>query len=387
MWKSAMTALTAVVLIVAALLAGCGGDDDSSGGAAEGGAYKVGGILTLSGPAALLGQHELDGAKVAIKEINAAGGVNGKKIELDTIDTAANPNSAVSAFNRFSQQDDVISIFGATFGTETAAISPIDKRAKIPMIVPNTTAEGMADNPYIFLLAYTSEIEAEVARQYLMDNSITRAAILHTSDQYGTDGARFLAQMEGIEIVANESMDPDATDVTSQLTKIRGKRPEALLIWGTAPNTGIAIKNAGQLGIDVPIISGVAAHSPANIEVAAGSKALDNWRIQAVMDPNKPLPRQEEGAKALLAAYDYPPDVFSSVGYDGMYVLAEGLKKAGKDADRESLRNALEEISGYGGLAGEYTFNKDTHVGLGPDSILTLRVANNDFELVSDSEE
>jgi len=378
-------AAVAAVALCFAVFVGCGGDDDGGGGggAAEGGgAYKVGGILTLSGPAALLGQHELDGAKVAIEEINAAGGVNGRELVLDTIDTAANPNSAVSAFNRHAQDDDVIAIFGATFGTETAAISPIDKRAEIPMIVPNTTAQGMPDNPYIFLIAYTSEIEAQVAEKYLVDHGLERVAILHTTDQYGSDGARFLAEMQQVEVVANESMDPDATDVTPQLTKIRGQKPDALLIWGTAPNTGIAIKNAGQLGLDVPIISGVAAHSPANIEVAAGSKALDNWIVQAVMDPNKPLPRQEEGAAALAAAYDYPADVFSSVGYDSMQVLAEGLRKAGPDADREALREALDGISGFPGLAGEYSFSPDNHVGLGPDSVLHLQVRDGDFQLV-----
>jgi branched-chain amino acid transport system substrate-binding protein len=186
--------------------------------------------------------------------------------------------------------------------------------------------------------------------------------------------------MSGIRITANEAMDPSALDVTSQLTKIRGTNPQAMLIWGTAPNTGIAVKDAGQLGMSQPILSGVAADSTANIQVAAGSPALANWNIQAVVDPARPLPRQAAGVQVLTAVNHRAPDVFDSIGYDCMYLLVAAIKGAGSNLSRASLRDAFANISGLALVDGTYTFKGKTNgAGLGKDSILILTVKNGQF--------
>lgn len=368
--------------IVAAALA-CGflsACSSSSGGGESNGPIKIGVMLTLSGPAAALGQHELAGAKAALQKINE-GGVNGRKIELSSVvDTAADANKAVSTYKRLEGSSSNVAIFGPTFGTETLPIAPLFERDKMPMIIPQTLGDGLPGTKYAFLAAYTSRIEADAAKDWLTAKGLTSAAILHTTDQYGSDGAKYLAQMDGIHITANEAMDPAALDVTAQLTKIRSTNPQALLIWGTAPNTGIAIKDAGQLGMQQPILSGVAANSTANIQIAAGSPALANWNVQAVLDPSKPLPRQKEGVAVLEAANHRPPDVFDSIGYDCMYILANALKRAGKDVSRASLRDALADTSGLGLINGIYTFKGKTNgAGLGKDSILIVNVKNGQF--------
>jgi branched-chain amino acid transport system substrate-binding protein len=186
--------------------------------------------------------------------------------------------------------------------------------------------------------------------------------------------------MQGITITANEQMEPGALDANTQLTKIRSSNPQAILLWGTAPNTGIALKNMGDLGINLPILSGIAADSTANITVAANSPALANWNLQAVADPANPLPRQKAGIDALTKAAGAPPDVFASIGYDCVYIIAEGLKNAGASPDRASLRDALANIDGLEGIDGVYTFKGKTNAaGLGKDAILILNVQNGQF--------
>jgi branched-chain amino acid transport system substrate-binding protein len=376
-WSAAALAMT----VVGALSACSSGSSSKT----SSGPIKIGVMLTLSGPAAALGQHELAGAKAALAKINAAGGVDGRKVEISSaIDTGGDANKAVSTYKRLEGNSSNVAIFGPTFGTETLPIAPIFVRDKTPMIIPQTLGDGLPGNKYAFLAAYTSRIEADAARDWLNSKGYTRAAILHTTDQYGSDGAKYLAQMAGIQITANEAMDPGALDVTSQLTKIRGTNPQALLIWGTAPNTGIAIKDIGQLGMTQPILSGVAADSTANIQIAAGSAALARWNVQAVVDPSKPLPRQAAGVQVLTAANHRSPDVFDSIGYDCMYILAEGLKNAGSKLSRASLRDALSNISGLELVDGIYTFKGKTNAaGLGKDSILLLTVENGQFKLAT----
>lgn len=346
-----------------------------------GGTFNIGVFLTLSGPAAVLGQHELDGAHVALTEINAHGGVNGNQLAISqAVDTAADANKAVTIYNQLQGDASNIVLFGPTFGTETLPIAPIMTRDKMPMVIPQTLGDGLPGNQYAFLAAYTSKIEADAARDWLISKGYTSAAILHTTDQYGTDGATYLAQMAGITITANESMEPGALDANTQLTKIRSSNPQAILLWGTAPNTGIALKNMGDLGINLPVLSGIAADSVGNIAVAANSPALANWNLQAVADPGNPLPRQAAGLTALTTALGGQPDVFQTIGYDCMYIIVEGLKNAGASPDRASLRDALANIDGLAGIDGVYTFKGKTNAaGLGKDSILILTVKNGIF--------
>jgi branched-chain amino acid transport system substrate-binding protein len=353
----------------------------SSQPAPSGQPFRIGVFLTLSGPAAALGQHELEGARVALDEINAKGGVNGRKLEISqALDTAADANKAVSIYNQLQGDASNIVLFGPTFGTETLPISPIMARDKMPMVIPQTLGDGLPGTQYAFLAAYTNKTEAEAARDWLLAKGLTKAAILHTTDQYGTDGATYLAQMQGITITANEPMEPGALDANTQLTKIRSSNPQAILLWGTAPNTGIALKNMGELGIDLPILSGIAAHSVANIDVAANSPALKNWNLQAVADPNNPLPRQKAGIESLQKATGAAPDVFHSIGYDCIYIIAEGLKNAGSNPDRASLRDALANIEGLDGIDGVYTFKGKTNgAGLDKTAILILNVKDGKF--------
>jgi branched-chain amino acid transport system substrate-binding protein len=341
--------------------------------------YRIGAILTLTGPAAKFGQHERDTATLAIEQINKAGGVNGHPLELVVQDDGQDPNNAVSAFNRLSSQDDIIAIFGATFGSSTLAFSSIDKRLGIPVLAPNTTYQiTRVGNPNIFRATVGADLEVVELKAAFDKFHYKRAGLLYSTDAYGTQGAD-LIKHSGINVVETESFTPSATDLTTQLTKIRAANPDVLIIWDGVPGTGIGIKNAGQLGIKVPIYSGVTSNGPGNVDAAGNSPALPTWRCEGILDPDHPLPRQKAGFEAIKAAYHYDADIFAALGYDAMYVLADALKRAGDKPSRESLRDALEKTNNYQGVGAVLTYTKTNHEGAAPGSIVWLKVENGKF--------
>jgi branched-chain amino acid transport system substrate-binding protein len=342
--------------------------------------YRFAAILTLTGPAARLGQHEKDGAMLALDRINKAGGVNGRQLELVVEDDAQDPNNAVSSFNRFSHDDSILAIFGATFGSNTLAISPLDKKAQIPLIAPNSTYEVThTGDEYLFRLAIPSNVEVTATVALLKKRHIANVAILHTTDAYGAQAATLFAKEPSIKVVADESFAATATDATTQLTKIRAANPQAILIWGSAPNVGIAVKNAVQLGMKVPMVSGTAANSPGNIDAAGPALNGADWIVAGVLDPDRPAPQQRAALASLRAAYNYDPDTFTGNGWDAINVLAEALKRAGDPVTRPKLFAALETIHDFPGMDGIFTWTKDDHDGGRPESIVWLKVVNGRF--------
>jgi len=365
------------MLAAAAIVVGCG----SAGGSDEddGGEYKLGAILSLSGAAADLGQHSRDAIELAVDQINADGGVNDREITVEFIDDGTEPNRTVSAFNDLARDDSVLAIFGGTLGTTTLAMSPMSAQQGVPLLSPNTTYEiTRQGNEYLFRVAPPADAEIDATVELANDQGWERLALLHSTDAYASQAAELFAD-SGLDIVGSESFDPEDTDMTAQLTKLGRTDPDALLVWDLSPATGIAIRNAGQLGMDeIPILSGQGSNNPGNIDAAGNSPALDNWIVQGVVDEASPIDRQAEGIELLEPELDYPVDTFASLGYDGAHLFAAALEEAGSDPDRDAVRDALEQVD-YDGLGGEYVYSADNHDGVGPESVIWLEVRDAEF--------
>jgi branched-chain amino acid transport system substrate-binding protein len=365
------------ILVLGAILAatavgvGCGSDGGSGGD--DGGEYKLGAILSLSGAAADLGQHERDAIELAVDQINAAGGVDGREITVELVDDGTEPDRTVAAFNDLVRDDSVLAIFGGTLGTTTLAMSPLSAKQGVPLLSPNTTYDiTRQGNDYLFRVAPPADAEIEATAELAREQGWERLALLHSTDAYASQAAGLFAESD-LDLVGSESFDPEDTDMTAQLTKLNRANPDALLVWDLSPATGIAIRNAGQLGMtDIPILSGQGSNNPGNIDAAGNSPALDNWIVQGVVDEHDPLDRQTDGIELLEPGLDYSVDTFASLGYDGVRLFAAALEEAGDDPSRDSVRDALEQVS-YDGLGGEYRYSPDDH-GVGPESIVWLEV-------------
>ncbi len=338
---------------------------------------KIGVILTLSGPPGRAGNRQKDGAQLAVDAINAAGGIKGRPLQLVIQDDAGDPNAAVTAFNTLAVQDDIVAVYGTTIGSSTMAFAPLAKRAGIPVAVPNATYQiTRLGNEFLFRVAVPGDVEVNAAVELAKKKGWKRIAMLHSNDAYGKQGADLLAEIKGLDIVATESYATTSTDYTPQLTKIRAARPDVIFIWGGVPFTGTAVKNAGQLGIAVPLISPTAAGAPANVAAAAGSSALANWQILGVLDAASPLPRQKAGVEATRAKFNSDPDVFIASGWDAIQVLAAGLKGA-TAISRPAVKAALEGVKNLDGMSGVYSYSATERDGTGADSLIWLKVVDN----------
>lgn len=380
-------AAVAMVLTGAVALSACADSADGSSGTSGDSdkTYKIGLLAALSGPATQTGQHQRDGAQSAVNAINAAGGVNGRDLELVVKDDGGNPNSAVSGFNDLIRDEELLGIFGSTYGSATLAFKPLLDRTKIPVIAPNTTHE--VTNPpseWLFRDIISAEIEVQAAIDAAKKAGIKKIAVLHTTDAYGSQGAKLIKEGD-LEVVGSEEMPTDATDVTTQLAKLRAGNPEALFLWATTPSTGIAIKNAGQLGMNLPIVSGVASPTLGNLTAAAGSSALQHWINVGLIDPANPLPRQKDAIANIKKDFPaYEPDVYSVIGYGGIVLFAEALEAAGDDVDRSSLRDAIEKLDGVETVSGLYSYSAKNHDGTGIDSVVWLKADGDSFRRVDD---
>ncbi len=355
----------ACAAVGALALAGCGAADSrdegsgSNNASSSSGEYKIGAVLSLSGHAAGMGSHQRDGARYAVDEINAAGGVNGRKLRLDVRDDAGDPNKTVSVFNRFAADDEVLAVFGGTFGSFSLSILPISKRVGLPMLAPNSTHSlTRSDSRYLFRVVFDADAEVTAAVDRAKAEGAKRVAILHGTDAYGEQGSELLKEAipaAGLELVGSEGMPADARDVTPQLTKLRASRPDVLMLWGTSPNVGVALKNAGQLRMEIPMLSGVGGLDPGNLDVAEGSPALAHWTPQDVDGSGDPE-LNKRFAEGFKAKNGRESDYVDRMGYDTMYLIKQGLENAGDDVTRDGLVEGLEQIQDKHLLMGVWNF-------------------------------
>jgi branched-chain amino acid transport system substrate-binding protein len=378
-----MSQQTSRRLVVAAIVAGFAGyaaGESVTKAMAQTKPIKIGLVLTLSGPAARAGTRERDAIELVSDRLNAAGGINGRQVQLIIQDDAADPNAAVTAFNSLANQDDIVAVIGSTIGSSTMAFAPLAKRFEMPVLAPNSTYEiTHLGNDFLFRVSIPANVEVEVAAALLKKGGYKKIGLLHTNDAYGKRGAELLRAVSGPAIVAVEQVASSATDYTPQLTKLRSENPDVLVIWGGSPYPGIGLKGASQLGIDIPIISPSAASSQATIQAAAGVPLLSKWRVQGTFDQLKPEERQRVGIDAFKKKFNADPDYFVAVGWDAMTILAKAIALAGADVTRASVKDALEKIVGYEGFGGVYNYSKTQRDGTDARSLIWQSVSDGRF--------
>jgi branched-chain amino acid transport system substrate-binding protein len=346
----------------------------------SGNAIKVGIILTLSGPPARAGTREKDGIEMVAAKLNAAGGINGRPIQLVIQDDAADPNAAVNAFNSLSNQDDVVVIIGSTIGSSTMAFAPLAKRAAMPILAPNSTYDiTHLGNDFLFRVGIPANIEVEAAADFLKKGGYKRIGLLYSNDSYGKQGADLLRAIKDLNFVSSEQVSTTATDYTPQITKIRSASPDVLVIWGGSPYPGIGIKSASQLGLEIPVVSPSAASSQATIQAAAGARLLSKWYVEGVFDQAKPENRQREGIEAFRSKFNADPDYFVATGWDAMTILGKALQLAGDDITRANVKIGLEKVNNYEGFGGIYSYSKTERDGTDARSLIWQSVVDGRF--------
>jgi branched-chain amino acid transport system substrate-binding protein len=351
---------------------------------------KIGALFAVTGPAAFLGEPERNTAKMVIDEINRAGGVKGRKLELVVYDTGGDATKAVQLATKLIKNDKVAAIIGPSTTGESMAVIPVAEKEQVPLI--SCSAGIKITEPvkkWVFKTAQNDTLAVGRIYEYLQKHKQSKVAILTVSDGFGASGReqlKVLASKFGITIVSDDTYGPKDTDMTSQLTKIRSSPAQVIICWGTNPGPALVAKNIRQLGIKLPVYMSHGVSSKKFIELAGD--AAEGIRLPSgkvlVADV---LPNSDAQKRSLLAFvkdyqnhYKAEGDHFGGHAWDAV-MLIKGALERGADTTA-AIRDQLEKTKQFHGIGGTFSYTPQDHAGLGKDAFVLVEVKNRDWVIV-----
>ena len=360
--------------------------------------YKMGAVFPITGGASSLGVAPRDAALMLADKLNAAGGIQGPDglmhpVELIIYDSESDETKGVLAGKKLIEEDKVSVIIGPTqSGTTLAMVDTVQKAgiAQISTASSVKIVEPVEDRKWMFKSVINDRVFAKVLLDYMQDQGITKVAWMSVNSGYGDSGkgeVEKAAPDHGMEIVTSERFESSDTDMTAQLTKIRGTDAQGLIIWAIPPSAAIATKNAYELGMEIPIFHSAGSGNQAFIDLttkeAAEGVMIVNWKVVVAdqlpdSDPQKDV--LLEFVEDYKAVYDTPPSVFAAVGADAFNLAVLAMEKAGPD--RAKIRDELEKIQGYMGMSGIYNMSPSDHSGLDDRSLAIVKIEDGQWKLI-----
>ena len=351
---------------------------------------KIGALFAVTGPAAFLGEPERNSAKMVIDEINKAGGVKGHKLELVVYDTTGDATKAVQLATKLIKDDKVVAIIGPSTTGETMAVIPVAEKEQVPLI--SCSAGSKITDPvkkWIFKTAQNDSLAVGKIYEYLQKTKQTSVSILTVSDGFGASGREQLksqAVKYGITIVSDDTYGPKDTDMTAQLTKIRGSRAQAIICWGTNPGPAIIAKNVRQLGIKTPVFMSHGVSSKKFIdlagEAAEGIKLPSGKVVVADLLPGSDKQKNSlmDFVKDYQNHYKAEGDHFGGHAWDAVMLIRNAVEHGADSA--AAIRDQLEKSKGFAGIGGSFNYSAQDHAGLGKDAFVLVEIRNKDWVIV-----
>ena len=352
--------------VMALSLAGCSGgsmDDSSSSSAkASGDSITIGTVTTNSGTAAAYGEAEVKGFELAVSEINAKGGINGKKVKLESMDDKGDATEASNAYNKLAGDNNVLAVAGPTISATTAAVAPLADQSKLVTIAPAATSDSIETGNYLFRTCFKDSYQGEVAARFAAENlKVKKVAVLYgTGDPYSSGvGEAFAKAAEklGLEVVDKESSSSaDDTEYSAQLQKIQASGAELLYapyyysvagpyIIPQARSVGFEGYVMGPDGYDGLKLTG---------DKSQYNKTYYTTHYSADDNTNSKV---QDFIKSYKSKNNAEPNTFAALGYDTIYMIKQAIEKAGKNATREDVRNAVAGMT-FEGVTGKFTMDK-----------------------------
>ena len=350
--------------------------------------YVIGAVFDITGMGSPLGTPERDTVLMLEKQINAKGGIDGHPIKVVVLDNASDEAKSVTAVKKLIEENKVLAIIGPSQTGTTLATAETVQAAKVPM-VSCAAGIGIVDpvKPYIFKTAQSDVHAAAKVLDYCKAKKLTNVAIISVSNAFGDSGKAQLQKQApalGINIAAEESFGPNDTDMTAQILRLRAKKPQAVICWGTNPGPAVVAKNMKTLGFNVPLIM---SHGIANrkfIELAGpGAEGVVFPAGKLVVA--KSLPAADPQRAVLLKyagdfnkAYKREADTFGGHAYDALMVVCKALDEVGPD--RAKLRDAIENMQ-MTGISGVFKFSKADHNGLQKTAFVMVKIQRGQWVL------
>lgn len=349
---------------------------------------RIGGIYSVSGPAAPFGVPERDIVEAFAAKVNKEGGIKGAQVEMVFCDDQTNPTESARCATKLIRQEGVVAILGSTIGTGTLALMPIAMANKIPVLAPVSTIPVTSkDNAFWPWVFRTAPNDALMIRG-MMERGVfapgrKRVAVMYQEDAYGEAGMKMataLTKDRGIQVVATVAAPLNAIDLTAAATNIRNADPDVVLLHTAAPALGAAfVRAARQVGIKAPIV-GAGPLSQRPFIDAAGA-AADGIQMVAMSNWDDPTDKQKELAKIIVAAGKTPKGFAEIIASTGFLAAAEAIRRVDGVPTGPKIRDALENLCNFDKtyLDGKLCFTKEQHEGVAEDSLITLEIRAGKF--------
>ena len=352
------------------------------GGAATTGEILIGEYGSLTGSEASFGQETHNAIMMAIDEVNAAGGVNGRKIRILTEDDQSKAEEAANAVTKLITQNNVVAVLGEVASSSSLAAAPICQANRVPMITPSSTNPAVTEKgDYIFRVCFLDSYQGQSMANYLTNElkMKTAALLIDMRSDYSTGLAQFFEQQfvkNGGRIVARQSYAKGDNDFRSQLTAVRAASPEVIFVPGYYNDIGQIAMQARDLGIQQPFAGGDGWESPKLIDI--GGKALEGSFYSTHYFPSDPNPIIQKFVTKYRQQHQRTPDGLAALAYDAALIVVDAIRRAGT-TDGPKLRDAIAATKDFQGVTGTIT--------LGPDrnpqgkSMVIVEVKNGELAL------
>lgn len=362
--RAKFSGAVALLLIISCLGLGCKkkeGSEEATSAALAGADIIIGEVGSLTGSEATFGISTRNAIDMAISEFNASGGINGRKIRVVVLDDQGKPEEAATAVTRLITQDKIVALLGEVASSRSIAMAPIAQQNKVPMITPSSTNPKVTEiGDYIFRVCFIDPFQGPVMARFVIEElKLKKAAILRDlRNDYSVGLAKFFkdkfTEMKG-EVVIEQSYTAGDIDFKAQLTAIKAAKPDFVYLPGYYTDVGLVVRQARELGINVPFGGGDGWDSEKLYEI--GGKALDGNYFSNHYSPDSEEPVLQKFVSTYKTKFGGVPDGLAALGYDAMVILGEAMKRA-KSLSGPDLRDAIAQTKDYQGVTGKISINE-----------------------------
>ncbi len=345
-------------LLAAAVAVSVGMTSCKSGG---GDTIKVGEFASLTGKEATFGTSSHEGTELAFEEINKAGGVLGKPLELLTEDNQSKAGEPANIVNKLISRDGVVAVLGEIASSRSLEAAPICQSAKVPMISPGSTNPKVTEvGDYIFRVCFIDPFQGTVMANFATKtlNAKKVAVLTDAKSDYSKGLAKYFKEQfakNGGTLVSELDYNGGDKDFKAQLTSIKGAAPDGVFVPGYYNDVALIAIQAKELGLSIPLFGGDGWESENLLQV--GKDSVEGHYFSTHCSPEDTSPKMTAFVAAYKAKFNKNPDAMAALGYDSAYVLADAIKRAGT-TDAAPLRDAIAATKDFEGVTGKFSLDE-----------------------------
>lgn len=367
---------------VAALAAGLGACGSDSNSSSDTDTIRFGLLNSMTGGYGAVGKQELASIELAIDEINAAGGVDGRDLEVVVVDDQGTISEATAGFKKLAIDEELPVILGPGITATSEAVAPLSDQYEVVLVNFAQQPEIVEERAMAFQLLGPQRSVAEAMVKYAADENFTEAGLLHINDPFGTNGSTYIneaAGEAGLDIVLTDSWNADGFDFSAQVSKVMKENPELLFLYGSGgTSNGQVLKQIRDAGYKGTILGDITFASGELSKVA--KDAADTIISFSQIDYANADEKTTGYLDGFMDKVGAPPASFAATGYDAVYLLAEAIEHADGEYDAASVTEALESDDfEFSGVLGTQEYSAEHHAGPGASVFVPMQLNKGEF--------